>query len=400
MRIIYVPLEPYVERYTLQLREWNIREFIRLKIKHTIIDGDNLEGKSINKIHTGLVLDAHQRSFYALSQSQQLVQMHYNGKITSDDFILFEDMFHPGIEALAYCVGLSEYKKNDKYTPKVGVRCLAQTIDPDDFVHYTGLAHWMRHYEQMVCAFVDIVFMNSAEMIPFMTAAGWNIPVAVTGVPFGKQEILERQQFIRPFEERPKSVVFTSRIADEKQPEFFIAVAKKYKSIYDYHDVKFAFLSGGRISSPIIDKAVIDGIVEVYPDLAKASYYEKLAYDTRVLLNCSLQDWCSITIPEADALGCNVLAPAYRSFSELFDNDRDRLYIPWSVDDAVEKLEEQLCSPSVKQGKISDYQDKSIERQIAIIADMMGEDSEFDPVNPVDTSYRKNITKQAVRNYK
>jgi hypothetical protein len=395
MRIVYCPLEAYESRYTYQLREWNLREFKRLNIKHIVIDGVSLPGTS-NIIETGQVLDAHQRSYYALSQVQKLVEMHYKGNLTNDDFIYFEDMFHPGIEALAYCSYLTEYsRKTNRFTPWIGVRCLAQTIDPDDFLHYTDNARWMRHYEAMVNSFVDIVFVASEEMLPFMTAAGWNIPVAVTGLSFGKQEILERVNSpICDFHERPLRVSFASRIADEKQPEFFLAIAEKYKHTYIL-PVIFEILSGGKISSILIDRAVIKGEIEVYPELTKEQYYAKLTF-SRVLLNCSLQDWVSNTINEADTLGCNVLAPAYRSFPELFENDHTRMYVPWSVDDAVDKLHRLMEEKHPAQGRISDYQDKTIERTISIIADMMGTDSERELDNPVDTKYRRRIIEKVL----
>src|ERR1700733_3929034 len=100
MRILYVPLEEYDSRYTLQLREWATSEFQRLGVKYLVVDGKSLD-KS-RKIKTGLVLDAHQRCYFAISQMQALVAMLYNNEIDEDDFILFEDMFHPGIESLAY----------------------------------------------------------------------------------------------------------------------------------------------------------------------------------------------------------------------------------------------------------------------------------------------------------
>jgi hypothetical protein len=85
------------------------------------------------------------------------------------------------------------------------------------------------------------------------------------------------------------------------------------------------------------------------------------------LFNCALQDWVSNTVSEADALGCNVLYPAYRSFPETFANDHTRLYVPWSIDDAVSKLRIQLSGPHVNQGKISDWNNGTIDRVLDIM---------------------------------
>jgi hypothetical protein len=80
------------------------------------------------------------------------------------------------------------------------------------------------------------------------------------------------------------------------------------------------------------------------------------------VFNCALQDWVSNTVSEADALGCNVLYPAYRSFPETFANDPERLYIPWSIDDAIAKLDVLLKKAHPNMGKISDYTDGTIDR--------------------------------------
>jgi hypothetical protein len=108
------------------------------------------------------------------------------------------------------------------------------------------------------------------------------------------------------------------------------------------------------------------GDLKIYENLKKDQYYELLA-DSRVLFNCALQDWVSNTVSEADTLGCNVLYPAYRSFPETFANDRDRLYIPWSQEDAYQKLNILLARPHANIGKLSDWTDGTIDRMIDIM---------------------------------
>jgi len=86
-----------------------------------------------------------------------------------------------------------------------------------------------------------------------------------------------------------------------------------------------------------------------------------------VLFNCALQDWVSNTVSEADALGCNVLYPAYRSFPETFANDHTRLYVPWSKDDAIDKMKKLLHAPSPNQGKISAWTSGTMDRILDIM---------------------------------
>jgi hypothetical protein len=69
-----------------------------------------------------------------------------------------------------------------------------------------------------------------------------------------------------------------------------------------------------------------------------------------------------------------VLYPAYRSFPETFANDPNRLYIPWSEDDAYEKLKLLLNAPHHNMGLISDWNNGTIDRIVDILVGL-------DPVN-------------------
>jgi hypothetical protein len=104
-----------------------------------------------------------------------------------------------------------------------------------------------------------------------------------------------------------------------------------------------------------------EGKLTVYEDLEKNDYYA-LLNDTRVLFNCALQDWVSNTASEADTLGANILYPAYRSFPEAFANDSERLYVPWSLRDAIQKLVPLLQHPHNNMGKFSAWNDATVDR--------------------------------------
>ena len=113
-------------------------------------------------------------------------------------------------------------------------------------------------------------------------------------------------------------------------------------------------------------KLEAEGKLTIHENLKKNEYYD-IVHHSRVMFNCALQDWVSNTVSEADALGCNVLYPAYRSFPETFANDADRLYVPWSLDDAEAKLMKLLEAPSPNMGKISDWTNGTIDRCIDIM---------------------------------
>ena len=367
-KLYYMGLESYEARYTLQLTEWNRRVFDRRGLDVAYVPGTTIDNSQA--ISVGQVLDAHGRSYFGMSQMMNLVQMMKNGEVSNEDVIYFEDMFQPGIESLPYI--LNQVPADQR--PRVYVRCLAQSIDPDDFVHVWGMAKWMGLYEQMVNEFVDGVLATNEEMVAHMRIAGWRAPIYnISGLAFGKEEVLERiggAENIKPFKERSMRVGFAARFDQEKQPGFFMDLAERVHA--ERPEVKFAIFSGGPLRSNNPDyvtracQLMAEGKLEIHENLTKNDYYS-LLNDTRVLFNCALQDWVSNTVSEADTLGANVLYPAYRSFPETFANDLDRLYIPWSDDDAVEKLNNLLEKPHHNIGLISDWNNGTIDRVIDIL---------------------------------
>ena len=361
-KLFYMGLEPYKARYTLQLQEWNERVFKRRGINYVIVPGETLSDDQA--IVTGQVLDAHGRTYFGMSQLMNLVRMMKAGECSDQDIIYFEDMFQPGIESLPYI--LKQVPTNLR--PRIFVRCLAQSIDPDDFVHVWGMSEFMGLYEKMVDSFVDGVLATNEEMIMHMKIAGWKSPLYnISGLAFGKNEVRSRVLGpLKPFEERTMRVAFSARWDQEKQPDFYMDLIEAFYSRSN-KKIEFCVFSGSKLKSnnesymERTRKLQSEGKLVIYEDLEKNDYYD-LLNDTRVLFNCALQDWVSNTVSEADTLGCNVLYPAYRSFPETFANDNTRLYIPWSIDDAMSKLQNLLMAPHNFQGRISDYTDKTIDR--------------------------------------
>ena len=369
-KLYYMGLESYQGRYTLQLTEWNKRVFDRSGLDVVYVPGVTID--NTQAISVGQVLDAHGRSYFGMSQMMNLVQLMKNGEVTNEDVIYFEDMFQPGIESLPYI--LDQVSGNQR--PRVYVRCLAQSIDPDDFVHVWGMAKWMGLYEQMVNEFVTGVLATNEEMVAHMRIAGWTAPIYnISGLAFGKAEVLERiggVENVKPFDQRKMRVGFAARFDQEKQPGFFMDLIEMYHAQGCVKDIEFAIFQGGALRSnnpEYVTRArqlEREGKLVIYEDLKKNDYYAYLN-NTRVLFNCALQDWVSNTVSEADTLGCNVLYPAYRSFPETFADDPNRLYVPWSIDDAYHKLENLLQTPHHNMGLISDWNNGTIDRICDII---------------------------------
>jgi hypothetical protein len=361
-KLFYMGLEPYKARYTLQLQEWNRAVFERRGIDYVIVPGETLSNDQA--IVTGQVLDAHGRTYFGMSQLMNLVKMMKAGECNNEDVIYFEDMFQPGIESLPYILN----QIDPAHRPRIFVRCLAQSIDPDDFVHVWGMSKWMAAYEKMVDSFVDGVLATNEEMVMHMKVANWNAPLYnISGLAFGKAEVQSRVAGIKPFNERKRRVVFSARWDQEKQPDFYMDLIEAWHKKYPGSDVEFCVCSGGKLKSnnesymARTRELEARGLLTLHQDLEKNDYYN-IVNDSRVVFNCALQDWVSNTVSEADALGCNVLYPAYRSFPETFANDHTRLYVPWSLEDAINKLENLLEHEHPSLGRISDYNDGTIDR--------------------------------------
>ena len=359
-------LEPYEGRYTLQLQDWTERVFKKRGIDYVIVPGTTIDDSKA--ISVGQVLDAHGRSYFGMSQIMNLVQMMRNGEVTNKDIVFFEDMFQPGMESLPYILN----QVDEKHRPAIYLRCLAQSIDPDDFVHVWGMSKWMSMYEQMCNEIPNVTILaTNEEMVAHMRIANWKAPIYnISGLSFGKEEVQSRVPNRKPFLERSERVVFGARWDQEKQPQFFMDLLVEFKR--KHPEVDFTICSGGPLRSNnsfYVDEArhlEKQGLITIRENLEKNEYYKILA-DSRVLFNCALQDWVSNTVSEADALGTNVLYPAYRSFPETFANDHTRMYIPWSMEDATAKLETLLNKPSPSMGKISDWTNGTIDRMLDIM---------------------------------
>jgi len=360
-------LEPYEGRYTLQLEEWSRRAFQRRGIDWVNVPGTTID--NTKAIQVGQVLDAHGRSYFAMSQMMNLVQMMRNGEVTGEDVIFFEDMFQPGMESLPYIMDQIPTEQR----PQVWIRCLAQAVDPDDFVHVWGMGKWMSLYEEMCNEFVTGVLASNEEMVAHMKIANWKAPIYnISGLAFDKTEVALRVGEINTWEKRDNRVVFAARFDQEKQPDFYMDMIEEWYGTPGTADVEFCIVQGGPLRSnnqKYIDRArkmEERGQLVIYENLKKNHYYD-IVNRSKVLFNCALQDWTSNTVSEADALGCNVLFPAYRSFPEIFANDHTRMYVPWSVEDAMNKLGPLLDAPHKDLGKVSDWTSATIDRYIDIM---------------------------------
>lgn len=370
-KLWYLPLEPYEERYTLQLQTWNESRF-----KDRGINFESILGLKLNEsknIKTGQVLDAHGRCYWATTQIAELVKRMEAGDVTGEDVIFSEDLFHPGYVSLPYI--LEQLPEKDR--PKYFTRNLAQSIDPDDFVF--PWREWMRPFEEIVDRTATGILMANTEMGWHMRVGMLNkAPLYVTGLPFDKNEVRSRVGTLKPLNQRRNRIVYSSRFDKEKQPWFYMDMIERYHAEHSeepmHERFEFTILTGSKTlrstNQDYIDRARSlqeRGLVTIHEGLKKNEYYEILA-DSRLQFNCARQDWQSNTLNEASALGTPSLCPAFRSFPEALNNSARHLYVPWSLDDCMEKfyaLMHMDNDPEVSYA--ADDQHQSIDRTIDIL---------------------------------
>jgi glycosyltransferase involved in cell wall biosynthesis len=333
MRIAYLPLEPYKERYTELLCGWTMNAWEDLNDSPLT----TIYGRSFHElIQTGPVLDAHGRCVYSLSQIAHLAELLRMGE--QFDVIYLDDMFSPGYEALPYI--LDQLPASQK-RPLIYTYNFAQSVDIYDFTY--KMRRWMRHYEQIVSETCAGVFVASEIHEELMRVAGLECPVHVVGHQLDSESVRQIAGLGQlRWDDREQQVVFNSRFDSEKQPHFFMDLVERLSDQY-----KFVVCTGSK-ELRSNDKFALgralqleyEGKLTIARDMTKHTYYEILGR-SRVHFNCALQDFISYGLLEASALGTITIVPAYRSFVGLF-TDPAHYYIPWNLDHAIQQVHQAM----------------------------------------------------------
>jgi glycosyltransferase involved in cell wall biosynthesis len=356
MTLYYVPLESYIERYTMQwsapITGWLERNWIKANVNYKRIDGEESLRKE-KPIKAGCVLDAVKRSKFCFSQISRLLTLAEAGELHDDDVIYFDDFWTPGMEALPYAFTLLGVK------PKMFAFLHAQSVDEYDFT--TKMLPWIRRYESGNGIILDGIFVCCPLLKHLVVDGGIasKEKVFVTGHPFNSEEVMERMSmaydtFSRHHRigvdnsKRSNHVIWSSRWDKEKNPEFFLKVAGRV--IHKMPETKFIICT----SSPSLrsnDQRLLEVLKfaqSIYPEnaivkegLSKEAYYAELI-ESKVQFNSAYQDFVAISLLEASVAGCYPIYPNYRSFPETFLYTRDYTYDVWNIDKAANKVLEIL----------------------------------------------------------
>lgn len=333
--LYYLPLEPYIERYTYFMSKkdgWAETIFKNSGVDFVRIDGEPL-GSSIKD---GVVLDACGRNYYAISQIMKLIKLINDGVIVDGDIIYVEDYWHPAISALFYIRHLKKIKF------KVAAFIHAQSVDDTDFAW--GMKDWMRPIEQGLGKQYDYIFTCSPILKQLCIVGGIarEDNIFEVGLPYNSNRLLEQltELGFKPEKKEP-SVIFASRFDDEKDPMFFLDLVEACP------DIKFKLVNPREFRPITSNKFVLDRLnlilarpntnLELINTFDKLSYYSALSSST-VIFNCANQDWVSWTLLEGITFGCNPLYPIWKDFVYELKGNNKYLYEKRNLADCKEKL--------------------------------------------------------------
>ena len=369
-RIIYVPLEPYKERYTVQLSAkdgWLESNWKRAGRQVIRVEGQSLS--NTQGIKTGQVLDAHGRGYWACSQIMELIRLHQQGVLDpKTDVIYFDDFWHPGISALPYL-----FHMTGQSIPAYAM-LHAQSVDIHDFTY--PMRHWMRHFEKGTAAFLSGIFVTSKCLYDLCLYAGVGTKenLFFGGLPYNSREV-KRLFFPETLLEKKKQVIYSSRWDKEKCPGFFLDVIREVHQ--QRPDIKFVITTSAEkirsndislvhLLNHFLATSPAASCLDVRVNQTKKQYYQNLL-ESKIQFNCADQDFVSWTLLEATTCGCRPVYPNYLSFPEALQYRYELMYNKNDIQSAVQKIIQHIDEPPQDWSWVYAPFDKSWERMLAVM---------------------------------
>lgn len=369
-RIIYVPLEPYKERYTVQLSAkdgWLESNWKKAGLQVIRIEGQSLFDE--HDIKTGQVLDAHGRGYWACSQIMEIVKLHQQGLLNPEtDAIYFDDFWHPGISALPYL-----FHQTNCHIPAYAM-LHAQSVDIHDFTY--EMRHWMRHFEKGIASFLSGIFVTSTCLYDLCLYAGVGTKenIFFGGLPYNSTEV-KKLYFPNILPKKKKQVIYSSRWDKEKCPGFFLDVIEHVHVLRP--DISFVITtSSEKVRSNdnslvvMLDRFLANSpaasCLDVRVNQTKQQYYHNLL-ESKIQFNCADQDFVSWTLLEATTCNCRPVYPNFLSFPEALQYKYELMYNKNDVESAVQKIIDHIDEEPKDWSWVYKPFDKSWERMLAVM---------------------------------
>lgn len=295
-RIIDVPIEALPDRYSADWQRWFEREYKNLNIPFLRVNPTPLS----NEIRNGSFLDVSGTNYYKAMQIAEICKLIYTNDISDDDVFLFHDLWHFGIEALAYM--RDGMNKKFKITG-----CLhAGSYDPYDFLSKKGMGFWGEDAENSWFKIVDKIFVATEFHRQLILSKRKCDPrkIVVTHWPFYyEQQPCEKENII----------VFPHRLDSEKNDHLFTELEMRFRMSKTEANCSWKFLR---------TKLVCRTKQEYYNIIERAkiaiSFADQETFGI-AMMECLFAD-CLILVPNRLSY-VNLYPPIFRydSFDELYE---------------------------------------------------------------------------------
>lgn len=278
--IIDIPIESFESRYSADWQRWFSKEYERLDIEFIRIDPKTLT----DKIEVGSFLDVVGTHYYKAAQVQEicrLIHLKSLAKRDDEDIFFFHDLWHPGVETLAYIrdgMGLNF---------KIAGCLHAGSYDPHDFLARCGMQYWAEDVENGWFKIVDVIFVATEfhKRLILETRKCDPNKIHVTGFPiYYEQSHLPKENI----------VVFPHRLDKEKNPHIF----DKLRETFSKKNWQF-----------IRSKDVCQ---------TKKEYYDLLER-SKISVSTADQETWGIAMQESLFANCLVAVPNRLSYVEMYD---------------------------------------------------------------------------------
>lgn len=355
MKIIYIPIEPLEERYTMQMDIWVKKAFEKHKIPYIRVEGNQLT----TRVESGSVLDAEGTNYYKFSQLMKVCQMIKDKTISNNDVIFFGDSWFPGQEAIPYMALL------ENINLKIYGINWAGSSDDNDFT--TPMGFWAKWIEKGWYSFYSKVFVGANNIKTDMVTKdrATKNKVVVTGGPWDTNQVVSMLK--KKVTKKENIVIFPHRWDEEKNPQDFLKLAKRFRG----KDVKFLVCTS-RKEFRSNNKKLIDAFykekeegsnLEIKAGIKKQEYYYLLA-KSKVFWSSALQETFGYATLEALTFNCYPVVPNRLSYTDYVP----KRYRYDTFEEGVKLVEQALNE--TKEGNfrnIAKLQDRNLDKMIKIM---------------------------------
>lgn len=282
--ILFMPIEPIEERYSLQWLMWFRRAFNQAKRPF-----EEFGNVKVKRIKDGEFLDSAYTNMYKLKQAHEVCS--YIDKNRDKSFTVFcLDAWNPCLVNIAYM--------RDTLGIDIKIKSMihAGSYDENDFLYKKRLDRWARGFERSLYQLHDEIFVATdyhSKLFSDVIGTGREKFTKVDWPVFTPNE-----KDIKPWEKKEDIVVYPHRMAEEKRPDLFTHMAKAFRETNPQSTYRFLFT--------------------VEHCDSKNDYYEMLN-NSKYVVSFAEQETFGIAMQEAINYGCIPICRKGLSYDETID---------------------------------------------------------------------------------